>query len=198
MLALFDYVQENSEDLVVSGVADLLDDRVSDYRVKLALEDLEQRSFIRTYYNGADHYQITKDGYRYIEDSILDSPQRVTLEDTAEAELLPASDRMVPMDHNSRAYTEISEGIDELAEELRGANDLPCSAEERDRLFASMAAAKRLWESAQLKLIQIKVGIIIAIQDAVDALSAVGKAAGKSALVDAIKAFVKSACGLDV
>ena len=107
---------------------------------------------------------------------------------------------MVPIDHNSRAYAKISEGINELAEELRGANDLHCSTEELETGFCSaVAAAKRLWESAQLKLIQkSKLGIIIAIQDTVDALSAVGKAAGKSALVDAIKAFVKSACGLDV
>ena len=115
-----------------------------------------------------------------------------------EEQLLPASDRLVPLDHNSAPYLEIKNGLAELHEELRSSNDLPCSPEERERLLASVSAAQRLWDAAQLKIIQIKVGIIITIQDAVSLLSQVGKGIGKALLIDTIKSIVKHKTGLDI
>ena len=113
-------------------------------------------------------------------------------------ELLPASDRMVPLDHNSAPYREVREGLVELYEELRTANDLDCSAEERERVLASLSAAQDLWNAAQLKIIQIKVGIIITIEDALSLLTKVGKAVGKAALIDAVKWIVKHATGVEL
>jgi hypothetical protein len=110
--------------------------------------------------------------------------------------LLPASDRMVPLDHNSAPYSEVRNGLAELHEELRTANDLDCTPDERERLLASLAAAQTLWESAQLKIIQIKVGIIITIEDSIELLSKAGKAVGKSALIDLVKSIVRHATGI--
>jgi hypothetical protein len=126
------------------------------------------------------------------------SMNQVRLIDEVQADLLPASDRLVPLNHNSAPYKEIASGLAKLHEELRGANDLDCSPEERERLVASMGAARQLWDAAQLKIIQIRVGIIIAIDDAINALTAVGRATGKSMLITLIKSFVKNATGIDL
>jgi hypothetical protein len=115
-----------------------------------------------------------------------------------EPELLPASDRLVPLDHNSAPYLQVKEGLAELYEELRTTNDLACPPEERERLLASLIAAQKLWDAAQLKIIQIRVGIIITIDDAVSLLSKVGKAVGKAALIDAVKWIVKHATGVEL
>jgi hypothetical protein len=122
----------------------------------------------------------------------------VVFSDNVSAELVPASDRLVPLDHNSAPYRQVKDGLAALHEELRAANELPCAPEERERLLASLGAAQRLWEAAQLKVVQIQVGIIITIQDAVELLSKVGKAVGKSLLIDVIKSIVKHGSGIDL
>jgi hypothetical protein len=122
----------------------------------------------------------------------------IRVRDEVQAELVPASDRLVPLDHNSAPYRQVKEGLAELREELRTANDLECAPEERERLLASLSAAQDLWEAAQLKIIQIKVGIIITIQDTLDLLTKVGKAIGKSVLIDLVKSIVKHKTGIDL
>jgi hypothetical protein len=122
----------------------------------------------------------------------------VILRDEASATLVPASDRLVSLDHNSAPYLQVKEGLAELYEELRAANDLDCTPEERGRLLSSVFAAQKLWDAAQLKIIQIKVGILITIQDAVDLLGKAGKAVGKSVLIDVVKAIVKHNTGIDL
>jgi hypothetical protein len=115
-----------------------------------------------------------------------------------EEPLLPASDRLVPLDHNSAPYLQVRDGLAELHEEIRSANDLDCAPEERERVLKSLDAAQRLWDAAQLKVIQIKVGIIITIQDAIELLSKAGKAVGKALLIDAVKNIVKLKTGIDL
>jgi hypothetical protein len=111
-------------------------------------------------------------------------------------EMLPASDRMVPLNHNQPEYEEIRSQLSGLYDEFRSANDLPIDSDERERIVAGLAAAKILWQSTQLKIIQIKVGLILAVEDASWALEKIGKAAASALLVDAIKAFVKHVTGI--
>lgn len=113
-------------------------------------------------------------------------------------DLLPASDRLVPLDHNSAPYREVKDGLADLYEEFRTSNDLECSPEERERLLASLKAAQRLWEATQLKIIQIKVGIIITIEDTISLLAKAGKAVGKALLIDTIKSIVRHKTGIDL
>lgn len=120
------------------------------------------------------------------------------LDDVASTELVPASDRLVPLDHNSAPYREVKEGLAGLYEEFRSTNDLECSPSERERLLTSLSAAQKLWEAAQLKIIQIKVGIIITVEDVVALLSKAGKAVGGALLVDTIKSIVKQKTGFDL
>jgi hypothetical protein len=122
----------------------------------------------------------------------------IIFRDELSAELLPASDRLVPLDHNSAPYREVKEGLAALHEAIRASNDLPCSVDERDRLLASISAAQQLWDSAQLKIIQIKVGIIITLEDAFDLLSKAGKAFAKVVLIDTVKSIVKHKTGIEL
>jgi hypothetical protein len=111
---------------------------------------------------------------------------------------IPAADRIVPLDHNSSEYEQISTQITDLAETLRRNNEVGDSAEHRDQLLKSMSAAAELWSALQLTVDQIKIGIILAIENAKAALTKVGKSVGISLIVDAIKAYVKSKIGLDI
>ena len=116
---------------------------------------------------------------------------------SVEAEVVPASDRVVRLDHNLPAYTEVKSSLDELYEQIRADNAVGETPEHRDRLLRSLQAAKWLWEAAELRVVQVKVGIILAIEDAAEALRAVGKMIGVAILVDAIKAVVKACSGID-
>jgi hypothetical protein len=110
----------------------------------------------------------------------------------------PASDRMVPLNHNEQNYLLVESGIRELSEAVRSINDLPIEPEERDRILAGLSAASALWASAQLKVIQIKVGVLMAIEDAARALTNTIKAVAVAVFVDAIKSIVKNHVGIDL
>lgn len=110
----------------------------------------------------------------------------------------PASDRIVPLNHNQPNYLLVENGIRELSEAIRSVNDLPVSPEERDRILAALSGAAALWNAAQLKIIQIKVGVLMAIEDAGRVLSATVKAVAVAVFVDAIKSIVKNHVGIDL
>ena len=112
------------------------------------------------------------------------------------AEVVPASDRVVRFDHNSAAHKEISSGLENLFLEIRGNNQVGETAEERDRILRSLDAARMLWSATELRVVQIKVGIILAVEDAHSALAKIGAGVGVALLVDAIKALVKSVSGI--
>lgn len=110
----------------------------------------------------------------------------------------PASDRIVSLDHNQPDYTGISNGLRELREDVRGANSPDIDELERDRVLKSLDAASQLWDATQLKVIQIKVGILITVEDASALLISTARAVAAALLVDTIKAFVKSHFGVDL
>lgn len=111
---------------------------------------------------------------------------------------VPASDRLVSLDHNLPEYKEISRGIADLREKVRGINSQDIDIEEKSRILAGLAGASALWEAAQLKVLQVKVGILMAVEDAENALSALFKDVGVALLIEAIKSFVKNHIDLDL
>jgi exonuclease VII small subunit len=112
--------------------------------------------------------------------------------------MIPASDRLVSLNHNSPEYAFVEQTLDELEEALRSINAGDFSLEEKGRLLAGLAGAKALWKATELKALQIKVGVLIAIEDAAAALSSTAKAVSVGLVIDTIKALVKSKAGLDL
>jgi len=119
------------------------------------------------------------------------------LETVPLADEIPASDRVVTLDHNQPDYKKIKAELEDVKETLRGLNDTTVSQEERSRLSAGIDSAQVLWNSLQLKVIQIKVGIIMVLED-------IGKIVGKTAkgvsvalIVDGIKSYIKDRTGIE-
>ncbi|WP_144243978.1 hypothetical protein [Sphingopyxis sp. MWB1] len=102
--------------------------------------------------------------------------------------------KIVALDAKSKEFDQVRAGLDGLIEQVRGANDL----EDRDRILASLTAAQTLWSSASLRLVQIKVGVLLAIDDAAAALGTLAKGVRAGLLVDLVKSIVKNKTGLDL
>ncbi|MFD2578607.1 hypothetical protein ACFSTD_08470 [Novosphingobium colocasiae] len=98
------------------------------------------------------------------------APGELILDGGNAAGHVPASDRVVPLDHNSPQYREFKQGLSVLLSEVRGNNKIGDTPEERDRIVRSLDAANELWGSLELKVIQIRVGVILAVEDAGNAL----------------------------
>jgi hypothetical protein len=74
-----------------------------------------------------------------------------------EVAAVPASDRIVTLNHNSPEYNHVMRALDTLEEVLRGSNDYP-DAEEKERFIAEVSAAKRLFQS-----VKVRVGAVAAV-----------------------------------
>lgn len=70
---------------------------------------------------------------------------------------IPASDRNVTVNHNSKEYTDADEAMAQLEKAIREANDFP-SPEERDQREAEVSAARRL-----LKAVRVNVEMVAAL-----------------------------------
>ena len=68
----------------------------------------------------------------------------------AQAEV-PASDRTVRLDHNSRSYQDAIEAVDRLEELVRRANDYD-DAEDKDEKLAELSAGRRLLQSVRVRV----------------------------------------------
>lgn len=126
----------------------------------------------------------------------LDGEGIDSLRDQKVSRVAPAANRVVPLDHNSAEHGEIADGIEALIAEVRANNKVGETGGERDQIVASLLAAKQLWNSSQLQIIQVRVGVIMAVESAGKALEKVGKAVSWPVLVELIKTYVKKQVGL--
>ena len=120
------------------------------------------------------------------------------IEERLEDEIIPASNRVVRLDHNNPEFAAIANGLAEVREAVREINDSDVDPEERERLLASFDAAQTYWQAVQIKVIQLKVGVLMAVEDAVRILGGTAKAVTAALLVDSIKTFVKNHTGVDL
>ncbi len=109
---------------------------------------------------------------------------------------VPAADRIVRLDHNSADYNEIARQLADVTEAVRGCNSEDFAA--RDRILASLDAASVLWNAVELRIIQIKVGVLMVAEDAAHSLAETAKSVVAALLVDTIKAFVRNHLGVDL
>ena len=139
--------------------------------------------------------RLTSDGMLFVEDNLLEDAS----EDISNPDgLAPGSDRVVRFDHNSEQFLSITVGIADLSEAVRGDNSLEIEPDERSRIVSSLNSALILWDAAQLKVIQVKIGVLMAVEDAGRVLASTAKAVAAALLVDTIKSFVKVHTGMDL
>lgn len=207
---LFDYSQTNSTRLSASQLAKMFDVGVSEKRVDLALGALERRkhAYIAYFGNGTSASDITEVGYRAVERALSDKDSFFAnyhqhgdawLQREDEDEVgVPASDRIVRLNHNQPDYQSISGELAELTEAARGVNDTDIPAEQRDRIHKGLASASELWAASELKVMQVKIGVVMAIDEARPLFKETGRLLAIDALIAAIKALVKATTGIDL
>ena len=131
-----------------------------------------------------NYWTLTGDGFSLVETEML--------YDQVPDDQAPASDRVVRFNHNAPEAQEIATLIDHICESVRGANGAEINELERERVSAALGVAKAVWQSGSFKLIQLKVGVLMAAEDAAALLISNAKHVAAAMLVDAIKAFAKN------
>ncbi len=188
--ALFDYAQSATSKLAASETAALFNGEFSDSRVKMALKTLERLGDVdatHSSYSGS-HYEISESGYKKVERDMREGA----------LERVPASDRIVNFNHNQPDALEIQQGLADVKEAVRGSNLEDVDDSERTRVIASLEAAENLWRAAAFRVIQLKIGVLMAVEDAARLLKNTAKSVAASMLVEAIKAFTRNHFNIDL
>lgn len=121
-----------------------------------------------------------------------------SIADTATAEIIPASDRLVTLSHNQPEYEEIQDRIDGAIQEVSTLQTNEISNDEKASVVAALKGASELWRAYQLTAVQVRVGVIMAIEEAQKITKKTFKLTGGTLLADAIKAFIKLTTGFDL
>jgi hypothetical protein len=128
-------------------------------------------------------------GKHWLEDYI-----RAKLEQEIEVDpVVPASDRLVPLDHNRPEHAEIAEALEIAIGQAQENRPNDVSGDEHASLVAGLRAARSLWDAYQLTEIQIKIGILMAVETAEVALKTSFQLVKGPLLMEALKAFFKAA-----
>lgn len=123
--------------------------------------------------------------------------ESLVLSNYVEGEIIPASDRLVPLNHNSPEYSEIQDALAAAVDEVTNLQTNELSADEKASAVASLKSAAELWNAYQLKAIQVRVGVRMAIENVQAATGLTFQTIAGSLLLDAIKTFLKHCVGLD-
>ena len=156
-----------SDGFLTSGkLSEQLKSKISTRQVDLSLQILAEKGLANS---GNNRCWITKEGYQYIERD-LDTPNTFASQfSDGEVEWLfetggktnnppeeegldrnaPASDRIVPLDHNSAGYKDATTKLEEVisATEADRTNDF----EEKEQILAELNAGKTLLKSASVR-----------------------------------------------
>jgi hypothetical protein len=107
--------------------------------------------------------------------------------------LLPASDRVVPLDHNSPGVRELGEKLDQVERQMKASNSLKHEPE-LERNLAEIGAARRLFEAATVRISALTVLLVPALKwladKATDAVIAIA--------IGAIAALLASLFGITI
>lgn len=195
---LFEFAQNASERLTPEKVTALFGTELSVKRIEMALGALERRKFVYTSYSTVrlPESDITEAGYRAVERGLADADSFyfnyhklgdnwLTRNDD-DLFGVPAADRIVPLNHNEPEYLEINEKLGELATAVLGDNEL--APGEKSRVSGGLTAAKAVWNGLEIKAIQYKVGVLMA----VECVKPVAKGKFYELLVDALIALVRA------
>ena len=185
-----------------TGGAELIRDEMAGEFYRFLLPRLNQIYGLATESADSLIYKYSIIGPKFLENAVSrfgdseKNPERPILEQPSIQ--IPASDRIVSLNHNDPDYISIRRELSAIAEAARGINDTDISDEQRDRINKGLAAASELWEATELKLIQVKIGVVMAIEDAKPIFKETARLLAIDALIAAIKAFIKATTGVDL
>ncbi len=103
---------------------------------------------------------------------------------------VPASDRVVSLDHNHPEYDEIASALDNAIELASNTRPNGVSGDEHASLVAGIRAARELWKAFELTKMQIEVGILMALEQVQKTLRVSFQSTRGNLLVEVIKEFV--------
>lgn len=155
-----------------------------------ACSALVQDSYLKPSANSPS-YTLTATGFKWAENLI-------TRRDEALEKRVPRPDRIVGIGHNMPEFDEISAAFDDFFEDIRGWNGSPDNPNLHSRILQGVAAARDLWKASELKVVQVQVGILMAIQDAQIVTNKLARIVSGALLIDAIKALIKAHTGIDL
>lgn len=193
LLALYRLLQESDEAQYfnAASIKDRAGFEVGAAFISRVLAVLLEENLVSRHHRDGALYTLKVEGFSFVERLLDEYPE---LQETR----IPASDRFVELGHNQPEYIEIQKSIDLVSQQVREWNGDPEKPYERERLLASLDAAKSLWSATDLKIIQVKVGILMVVEDAQVALSKTLLAVGGGILVDLIKGWIKGRTGIDL
>jgi hypothetical protein len=123
-----------------------------------------------------------------------DSPVADSMEvsDTADAVAVPAADRVVTLNHNADGYEDIKVGLEDAIKEVSSLQTNGLSADEKSRAVATLKSASALFAAGELTVLQVKVGIMMAVED-IEALTGLKfKTVAGQLLLELIKAYFRT------
>jgi hypothetical protein len=131
-IAVLRYLVDNDySDLSVAQINHVTFPGVNKPFMKMALSSLVEKKFLIVNQDEDDHDSswelhpsIAPDAYEFVE-ADYQVPEIAPVSD------VPAADRFVAIDHNSAAYKEADETLEQLTSAVKGVNDLFANAEER-------------------------------------------------------------------
>ena len=155
----------------------------------LVLSQEEEDIFSSSNDGGVEYWTLGREGFDLVEAS--QGADR-------EGDYAPAADRIVRFNHNSPEASEIAKRIEETLEAVRGVNSPEVEELERRRVSQALVVARDLWQSGQFKVVQFRVGVLLAVEDAAKLVSSTTLAVSTSLLVDALKSFAKRHFHIDL
>jgi hypothetical protein len=150
-------------------------------RVKLAFEHLNDEQKI-SYYPQTSRASINREGYKYVEDELIQEGSWLALyaengdewlaSQTLVAGDFPASDRVVSRTDNQAEIEEISGGLEKLVKEIKEDNELGAAlGDDRELLIAEVNASQTLVRSEQFRLAKLASLLVPALRFLADRFS---------------------------
>ena len=156
--ALYDFANQGASWTNAAAIAGLLQEGISAQRVEMALRTLTRAKFAHDQYvmGKAPAFKITEEGYKQVESDLQSASVN-------EFESAPASDRIVRFNDNSAEHIQAADLIIQITQAVESDNAI--GVKERSRLKSALKAATEFWSALELKVIQIRVGILMALED---------------------------------
>ena len=112
--------------------------------------------------------------------------------------LVPAANRIVTLDHKKPEYAQIAAALDDAIEKAKTTRPNDLSGDEHASVVASLQSARSLWNAFELTSLQVRVGIFMTIERAENALKTSFELVKGPLLMEALKAFFRSAKNGDI